>query len=323
MSDRLVISVPSKGRLQEQTIAVFERAGLRLRQRGGARAYRGTLEETESVDVLFLSAAEITERLAEGAIHLGVTGEDLVQEHVPSPEAKVALLAPLGFGNADVVVAVPSVWLDVNTMADLEECSSALYMKGTCMRVATKYANLTRRFFSERGLEDYCIVGSGGATEGAPAAGRAEIIVDITTTGATLAANALKTLKDGRILRSEAHLVASLKAHWNQSNLEIARWILQRVVAKESAMLMREARIEARNQAAFDQVPPAFSARRIGPASEGAMLFLVPLPEAHEFCRWSLLKGATAAVLREPDFVYTTHNPPWSRLANRLGIADG
>ena len=212
MSGKLVVAVPSKGRLQERANAFFARAGLKLRQEGGARDYRGAFEGVDDVEILFLSAAEIVAQLASGNAHLGVTGEDLMRETVPDANRKLLLLAPLGFGNADVVVAVPRAWIDVRSMADLDDVAAALRAKsGQRMRVATKYVNLTRRFFGEHGLADYRIVESTGATEGAPASGAAEIIVDITTTGSTLAANALKRLDDGTILRSEAQLVAALR----------------------------------------------------------------------------------------------------------------
>src|SRR5262249_33606226 len=146
---------------------------------------------------------------------IGVTGEDLVREGIADADATVELLAPLGFGHAHVVVAVPQAWIDVRTMEDLDEVAADMRARhGVRMRVATKYVNLTRRFFAQHGIADYRIGESLGATEGAPATGAAEIIVDITTTGATLAANALKVLEDGTILRSEANLVASMKAEW-------------------------------------------------------------------------------------------------------------
>ena len=236
----LVLAVPSKGRLQENAAAFFARAGLESRKRG-ARDYRGTLAGLENVEIAFLSAADIVAQLASGHVHLGVTGEDLVRETIADAEAKVELLAPLGFGHAHVVVAVPRAWIDVKTMADLEDVAAAFRARrGERMRVATKYVHLTRRFFAERHVADYRIVESLGATEGAPAAGKAELIVDITTTGATLAANALKILDDGTILRSQANLVASVGADWSPGPRETARIILSRIAAEEEARTTRE-----------------------------------------------------------------------------------
>ncbi len=166
--------------------------------------------------MVYTSAAEIVHQLKTGRIQLGITGEDLVRETLPDVDRSVEFLAPLGFGRADVVVAVPDCWIDVGSMADLEDVAAQFAMvHGRRLRVATKYMNLTRRFFARHGVAGYRIVESVGATEATPAAGTAELIVDITTTGTTLRANHLKVLDDGLILKSQAHLFASLAAPWD------------------------------------------------------------------------------------------------------------
>ncbi len=210
MSAPLVLAVPAKGRLQENAEAFFARSGLALIKPRGARDYRGAIAGLDGVEVAYLSASEITQQLAAGSVHLGVTGEDLVRELIPDADGKVVLIEGLGFGFATVVVAVPQAWIDVRTMADVDDVGTSFrHTHGRRMRVATKYVNLTRDFFSAHGIVDYRIVESSGATEGAPAAGTAELIVDITTSGATLAANGLKVVEDGIILRSQANLVAA------------------------------------------------------------------------------------------------------------------
>ncbi len=167
------------------------------------------------VEVAFISASEIATNLKNGNAHLGVTGEDLVREEIADWQTRVRLVKKLGFGNADVVVAVPDGWLDVATMADLDAIAPDYRRRhGRWLRVATKYLNITRRFFADCGLTDYRIVESLGATEGTPAAGSADLIVDITTTGETLRANGLRILDDGVILKSEANLVLSNAAAW-------------------------------------------------------------------------------------------------------------
>jgi ATP phosphoribosyltransferase len=184
----------------------------------------------EGVEVAYLSASEITAQLAQGAVHLGVTGEDLVRENIAIADERVALLKPLGFGHANVVVAVPSCWIDVNEVSDLEAAAVAFRREhGRPFRVATKYINLARRFLSGKGLADYRIVESLGATEGTPAAGTADLIVDITSTGATLAANGLKVLEDGVILRSEANLIASRMAPWSPETKKARDALLARL----------------------------------------------------------------------------------------------
>ena len=203
----LVLGIPSKGRLMEATDALLANAGFALERSGSDRLYRGRLRGFDGVDVAFLSASEIAGALKDGRIDLGVTGEDLLRETLKRDDDRIAVLNHLGFGRADVVVAVPEAWLDVARMSDLDEVSEGFYQRhGRRLRVATKYLNLTRRFFADKGVTGYRIVESLGATEGAPAAGSAEAIVDITTTGSTLAANHLKVIEDGVILKSQAVL---------------------------------------------------------------------------------------------------------------------
>ena len=206
----LTLAIPSKGRLMEATAALLTKAGFGIERLGADRGYRGRLSGIDGVEIAFLSASEIAQNLKDGKVDLGVTGEDLLREKIAPASAAADVAVRLGFGPADVVVAVPCCWLDVATMADLDEIAESFYERhGRRLRVATKYPTLTRRFFAEKGVTGYRIVESLGATEGAPAAGIAEIIVDITTTGATLTANHLKILDDGVILKSTAVLAAT------------------------------------------------------------------------------------------------------------------
>nr|CAD6605534.1 ATP phosphoribosyltransferase catalytic subunit HisG [Rhizobium sp. TCK] len=209
----ITIALPSKGRIKDDTAAVFDRAGLAISAVGNDRSYRGRIDSMEGVEVAYLSASEIARELAAGAVDFGVTGEDLVREGLAQVDAKVEFCARLGFGQADVVVAVPEIWLDVETMEDLGDVAADFRTRhGRRLAIATKYWRLTQQFFSrQHGIQLYRIVESLGATEGAPAAGQADIIVDITSTGSTLKANHLKVLSDGVILKSEACLVRARK----------------------------------------------------------------------------------------------------------------
>lgn len=229
---KLILAVPSKGRLMEQCSDLFSRAGLTLRKVGHARGYRGEIAEFPDVEVAFISASEIAAYLKDGRVHLGITGEDLVREQMSDAATRVVLERKLGFGQADVVVAVPGCWLDVATMAELDEMSAAFRREhGRPLRVATKYLNITRQFFTGKGLSNYRIVESLGATEGTPAAGTAELIVDITSTGETLRANGLRILDDGVILKSEANLVSSNAATWSADQRVVRAAILERLRA--------------------------------------------------------------------------------------------
>jgi ATP phosphoribosyltransferase len=209
----ITLAIPSKGRLKEQALDVLASAGLAVSLPGDERKYRARIEGVESVEVAFLSASEIAGEIGQGSVDLGITGEDLLRESLADWEARAEIVARLGFGNADVVVAVPEIWLDVDTMADLDDVAADFRQRhGRRLRIATKYWRLTQQFFSQKhGIQVYRIVESLGATEGAPAAGLADVVVDITTSGSTLRANHLKVLADGVILRSQACLVASRK----------------------------------------------------------------------------------------------------------------
>jgi ATP phosphoribosyltransferase len=322
MSDGpLILAVPSKGRLQENAAAFFGRAGLVFTQSRGARDYRGRLAGVADVEVLFLSASEIVNQLAAGAAHLGITGEDLVREQIPNADAAVEMLTPLGFGHANVVVAVPQAWIDVRSMADLDEVAADLRARhGRKMRVATKYVNLTRKFFAAHSLADYRIVESLGATEGAPSSGAAEIIVDITTTGATLAANALKILDDGVMLRSEANLVASANAPWGPRARAAAGTVLTRIAAEEEGRTHREIRARIEPHRA-DEIVEAVS--RLGTALpyRGGPEFIAHVRASDLFGLIEALqaRGARDITVRSFDYLFRASNPLTERLFRRLG----
>ena len=323
MSASIVIGVPSKGRLMDNAHAFFRRAGMSLVQGRGGRDYRGTIPEIEGVEVAYLSAAEIAANLAQGAIHFGVTGEDLVRETISDVDARVLLIDGLGFGQANVVVAVPQAWIDVRTMRDLDDVANAFHAKrGKRMRVATKYVNLTRSFFAGHGIVDYRIVESLGATEGAPATGAAELIVDITTTGSTLAANGLKVVDDGVILRSQANLVASLTALWGKSEKNIARALLDRIAAERSARTMREVRSRFKSADAeiVAEAKGRFGAEAPlgGPTSSGMLTLLCPPDTVHELAIFLRKQGAETVMVAAPEYVFARENPLYQALISRL-----
>jgi ATP phosphoribosyltransferase len=319
MSQPFVIAVPSKGRLQENTDAFFAEAGLNMAKPGGARDYRGTISGFNNVEVAYLSASEIATQLARGTVHLGVTGEDLVRESIVNADRKVALIEGLGFGYANVVVAVPQAWIDVRTMADLDDVSTEFRTQhNRRMRVATKYINLTRGFFARHGVVDYRTVESAGATEGAPASGAAELIVDITTTGATLAANGLKVLDDGTILRSQANLVASRDADWSDDARETARVILDQIASRARASKYKEVRTRFKgcNDKLLAEAHSRFgvAAPFGGPTSSG--MLTLHCPPAQLYALGSFLRdhGADTVSIGSLDYVLDRENPLFARL---------
>jgi ATP phosphoribosyltransferase len=312
MSAPLLFAVPSKGRLQEQVLAYFADAGLPMKQAQGARGYRATISGFPEIDVRLLSASEIAAALIAGDIHLGVTGEDLIREAAPAAD-RIALLKPLGFGFADVVVAVPQAWVDVTTMADLDDVCAAFFQRHRRrLRIATKYVSLTRAFFAHAGIWDYRIVESAGATEGAPAAGAAEAIVDITTTGATLAANNLKILDDGIMLQSQANLAAGLTSAWSSEARVAAKKLMTRLAAREraKASLVLRARLGSHAEAVLAQLGGRLSVLSRPAHDDGEYALLCPradLMDAIAILRAAGCDGTVTA--HDTDYVFDNDDP--------------
>ncbi|NIZ09458.1 ATP phosphoribosyltransferase [Pseudooceanicola sp. HF7] len=207
------LGVPSKGRLMEKTFDWFGQRGVTLGRAGSDREYAGKVEGIEGVELVLLSAGEIPRELNAGRIHLGVTGTDLVREKLGQWEQRVEELAELGFGHADLILAVPAFWVDVESLDDLDAAAAAFRARhGFRMRIATKYHRLVREYLKEKDVADYQLVDSQGATEGTVKNETAEAVADITSTGETLRANHLKILPDGTILKSQATLFRSRSA---------------------------------------------------------------------------------------------------------------
>jgi ATP phosphoribosyltransferase len=211
----LKIGVPSKGRLIDKTFAWFGARGLTMRQSGSDREYSGSIDGLDGAELVLLSASEIPRELSAGRIHLGVTGSDLIRDRLADWDMQVAELAPMGFGHADLIIAVPAAWIDVDTLDDLDAVAAAFRaVHGHRLRIATKYHRLVRDFLASQGVADYQLVDSLGATEGTVKNLTADAIADITSTGETLRANHLKILSDGLVHRSEATLYAARAADW-------------------------------------------------------------------------------------------------------------
>jgi ATP phosphoribosyltransferase len=321
----LSLAVPSKGRLKEQVGRFFVEAGAELSQSAGARGYRASLAGFAGIDVMLLSAGEIASALLEGDVHLGITGEDLLREAAPELDGRIKLVKPLGFGFADVVVAVPQYWIDVSTMADLDDVCAAFALRHRRrLRIATKYVNLTRAFFAHAGISDYRIVESAGATEGAPAQGTAEAIVDIATTGQTLAANALKKIDDGTILKSQAQLAASLRAEWNEGARAEARSFFARLGARETAMQSQVLRLRLDKNAEdlLSRLAAACGASVLSrPASEsGEYAILCPRARLVEASALIQSHGSAASMtVQDIDYVFDGSDTLFSALVSALG----
>ena len=220
---RLKLGVPSKGRLMESTFAWFAARGVRLRRTGASREYAGAVDGVAGIDLVLLAASEIPRELAAGRIHLGVTGSDLVREGLVDWRAQVIELAPMGFGHADLIIAVPQAWVDVDTLDDLDAVAAQFRARhGFRLRIATKYHRLVREYLRRHGVADYQLVDSQGATEGTVKHLTAEAIADISSTGETLTANHLKILQDPPVHCSQATLFAARAADWAEARAAAA-----------------------------------------------------------------------------------------------------
>ena len=220
----LKLGVPSKGRLMDKTFEWFGKRGLTLRKSGSDREYAGAVDGIDGVELVLLSAGEIPRELAAGRIHLGVTGSDLIREKLAGWDRQVHEIAPMGFGGADLIIAVPQAWVDVDTLEDLDAAAAAFRQAhGFRLRIATKYHRLVREFLRAEGVADYQLVDSQGATEGTVKNETAEAIADITSTGETLRANGLKILADGLIHASQATLFRGRRDGWTDAQRAILK----------------------------------------------------------------------------------------------------
>ncbi len=212
MKNLVTIGLPSKGRLKDKSVEFFNKKGLKILSSYGDRNYFASIDSKPNIKIIYLHAKEIIQRLSDGTLDIGISGLDLLNESEKNVQKKIAIKNKLSFGNANLVVAVPDDWIDVQTIADLEEVSFDIRNKrNTRLRVATKYPNLTNNFLISKGVTQYKLIPSLGATETYPFIGSSEIITDITSTGKTLQDNNLRVLKDGLILKSTACLFVSKK----------------------------------------------------------------------------------------------------------------
>ena len=210
MKNIINIGIPSKGRLRKDVLKIFKKNKLNLVSERGERDLLGSIKNLSNVKILYLHAREIVDRLGDGSLDLGFSGYDLLKESEINIQNKINVVKKYGFGKATLVVAIPDPWIDVQTVADLEEIAFEFKdKKKKRLRVGTKYPNLTREFLFSKGVTQFKLVNSLGSTEVMPFTGSAEIIVDITSTGETIRANNLRILKDGEILQSEACMMIS------------------------------------------------------------------------------------------------------------------
>ena len=204
------LGITSKGRLKKDILKIFKQKKLKIISERGERDLFAKIIKLPNIKIIYLHAREIIERLGDNSLDIGFSGYDLLAESKVATQNKIQVLKKYNFGRANLVIAVPDKWIDVQTVADLEEISFEFKdKKNKRLRVATKYPNLSRQFLYSKGVTQFQLVKSLGSTEVAPFTGTAEVITDITSTGATLKANNLRILQDGQILKSQGCLMIS------------------------------------------------------------------------------------------------------------------
>jgi ATP phosphoribosyltransferase len=333
---KLILALPSKGRLQEQCVGFLSSCGFDVRRVGNGREYVSRLLGVDEVEVIYLRPEEIPGRVEQGDAHAGITGEDLYREYAEGAPASLLLMPRLGFGGARLVVAVPQSWVDVSTLSDLDEAAMLFHQRhGRSLRVATKFSRLTRGFFAESGIVEYSLVESSGATEGAPAADVADFVVDLTSTGTTLAENHLKEIAGGTVLHTEACLIASLRD---------ALWSARAIGAFERLVEQIEARIRATSQLVLRFSIPAKSAAKSkqqltekygcvvsswndsgDSASGGRAFFIAYCQRAQLYVVVKFLKSAGAAdiIVDRGEFIFAGSSPAFDTFKQALKGRDG
>jgi ATP phosphoribosyltransferase len=335
-----VLALPSKGRLKDQSLAFLSSCGFDVRSVGNGREYVAKFAGIDNIEVLYFRPDEIPSRVEHGDAHAGITGEDLYREFGDGTPASYLLMPRLGFGAARLVVAVPQSWVDVATMADLGDAAMIFRQRqGRSLRAATKFSRLSRAFFSDHGIVEYSLVDSLGATEGTPAAGVADFIVDLTSTGATLSENHLKEIAGGTVLHTQACLVASLQAPvWNEGSLAACEHLVEQIEAKiraSSTLVLRFSipsegakRVLNRlsRQFAISSWPAAISRAAMATHESEDRLFLVALCERTKiYAAAKLAKelGASDVIVDRSEFIFEGVSPSFGGFKRALVSATG
>ena len=316
-------ALPSKGRIQEEMNKFFSSAGIKITKSGGQRTYIGGFKNYSDIEITFLSASEIAKELHKGNVHLGLTGLDLINELDSKKTNKVVSLLELGFSKANVVAAIPNSWIDVSNTKDLAEVSKDfIKLHDRRLRVATKFENLTRNFFLKNNINSYRIVESTGATEGAPSAGTAEMITDITESGVTLEENNLKVLDDGIILKSEACIFGSFGMNWENVDLENIKKLLRILSAKSNAISHTEItfnydqRINNLDIELYRNFKSFFLNQSFTLGNDVSLI--TPNDQVAVCSEFLISKGYGTIKINKPDFIYKSNDESWEKLLSNL-----
>lgn len=329
---KLVFALPSKGRLQEQCINFLSGCGFDVRRIGNGREYVARMVGVDDVDVIFLRPEEIPSRVEQGDAHAGMTGEDLYREYGEGAPVSALVMPRLGFGGARLVVAVPQSWVDVSSTSDLDEAAMLFHQRhGRSLRVATKFTRLTRTFFADNGITEYSLVESSGATEGAPASGVADFVVDLTSTGTTLAENHLKEISGGTVLQTEVCLIASLRnALWSPPAIAALEHLVEQIEARiraTSQLVLRfsiptkaSANAKQRLTEKYGCVLSSWSNGAASPATAGRTIVVAYCQRAKLYSVVKFLKasGAAGIIVDRGEFIFEESSPAFETFRQAL-----
>jgi len=329
---KFVLALPSKGRLQEQCINFLSGCGFDVRRIGNGREYVARMVGVDDVDVIFLRPEEIPSRVEQGDAHAGMTGEDLYREYGEGSPSSALVMPKLGFGGARLVVAIPQSWVDVASMNDLDEAAMLFHQRhGRSLRVATKFTRLTRAFFANSGITEYSLVESSGATEGAPASGVADFVVDLTSTGTTLAENHLKEISGGTVLQTEVCLIASLRnAQWGPKAVAAFEHLVEQIEARiraTSQLVLRfsipsKASADAKRQLTekFGCVLSSWSDGAASPSAAGRTIVVAYCQRAKLYSVVKFLKasGAAGIIVDRGEFIFEESSPAFEAFRRAL-----
>lgn len=330
-AQKLVVALPSKGRLQEQCVDFLRGCGFDVRRVGNGREYVSRLVGLDDVEIIYLRPEEIPSRVEQGDAHAGITGEDLYREYGEGPPASMLLMPKLGFGGARLVVAVPQSWVDVSTISDLDEAAMLFHQRhGRSLRVASKFSRLTRAFFADNGIVEYSLVESAGATEGAPASGVADFVVDLTSTGTTLAENHLKEIGGGTVLQTEACLIASQRrALWSERAAAALEHLVEQIEARmraTSQLVLRfsfpakgESKIKQRLGEKYGCVLSSWN--ETADAADGGRCFVVaycPRAQLYGVVQFLKSSGAAGIIVDRGEFIFEGPSPAFGKFKQAL-----
>jgi ATP phosphoribosyltransferase len=333
-AQKLVLALPSKGRLQEQCINFLSGCGFDVRRVGNGREYVSSVAGLDDLEIIYLRPEEIPVRVEQGDAHAGITGEDLYREYGEGAPASMLLMAKLGFGGARLVVAIPQSWVDVSTTNDLDEAAMLFHQRhGRSLRVATKFTRLTRAFFADNGIVEYSLVESSGATEGAPAAGVADFIVDLTSTGTTLAENHLKEIAGGTVLQTEACLIVSQRQSlWTEKAGAALERLVEQIEARmraTSQLVLRFSiptkRVAKTKQLLGEKYGCALSSwDETVDSADGARCFVVaycPRSALYAVVKFLKTSGAAGIIVDRGEFIFEESSPALDRFKQVLKAA--